>query len=132
MSKFLLTMHVDLLDEHADEAVLLITNQLEERLSSSDLGRFVGSGGGMNQVDITYLVEKPELAQQVMEESLQALKLRANHSFLAEEFHGDEATYFDDIEGISVSKLTYFFGLLFFLIVSLLYVAWAIVMEIRG
>lgn len=131
MSKFILTMHIDLLDEHTNEEVLALVTKLEERLSQVDMGRFVGSGGGMNQIDLTYLVQDEEQAKVLMDESLRSLELRETHTFIAEVFTGDEANYFDDVEGLSLSKLSYFFGLIFFLILSLIYVAWSLVAEIR-
>ncbi len=131
MSKFILTMHIDLLIEHTNEEILRLVAKLEERLSQVDVGRFVGSGGGMNQIDLTYLVHDEELAKKLMSDALRSLELNETHTFIAEVFTGDEATYFDDVEGLSLPKLSYFFGLILFLIVSLIYVAWSVVVEIR-
>jgi hypothetical protein len=132
MSKFILTMHVDLKEERTNEDILSLVARMEEQLNKAEFGRFVGSGGGMNQIDLTYLVSDESRAKQVLEETLGALNLKESHSFIVEEFTGDEATYFDDVEALSLTKLTYFFGLILFLIVSLIYVAWAVVIEFRN
>ena len=103
MSKFIITMHVELQDERSDDEVMSLVAQMEELLHAEDS----------------------------MEKALGTLGLRETHSFTIEEFTGDEAAYFDDEEGVSLGKLTYFFGLILFLFVSLVYIVWAVVVEIR-
>lgn len=125
-------MHVELLDPRSNDEVLAMATQIEEFLSAADVGRFVGSGSGLNQIDLTYLVEEEELAKKRMEEALGALGIKAKPTFIAEEFTGDEASYFDDIEGVSLAKLSYFFGLILFLILSFIYVIWSIIVEVRS
>jgi len=132
MAKFILTVHIELLDPRSNDEVLAMATQIEELLSAADVGRFVGSGGGMNQIDLTYLVEEEELAKKKMEEALVALGIKESPTFVAEEFSGDEASYFDEVEGVSLAKLSYFFGLILFLILSFLYVMWSIISEIRS
>jgi hypothetical protein len=131
MSKFIITMHVELQDERSNDEVMSLVAQMEELLHAEDLGRFVGSGGGLNQIDLTYMVEDQARAKESMEKALGTLGLRETHSFTIEEFTGDEAAYFDDEEGVSLGKLTYFFGLILFLFVSLVYIVWTVVVEIR-
>lgn len=131
MSKFIITMHVELQDERSDDEVMTFIARMEELLQVEDLGRFVGSGGGLNQIDLTYMVEDQTRAKESMEKALGTLGLRETHHFTIEEFTGDEAAYFDDVEGVSLGKLTYFFGLILFLFVSLVYIVWAVVVEIR-
>lgn len=125
-------MHIELLDPRSNDEVLAMTTQIEELLNAANVGRFVGSGGGMNQIDLTYLVEEEELAKKRMEEALGSLGIKTQHTFIAEEFTGDEASYFDDVEGVSLAKLSYFFGLILFLILSFVYVIWAIIAEVRS
>lgn len=132
MSKFILTMHVDLQEERTNEDILSMVARMEDQLNAAEIGRFVGSGGGLNQIDLTYLVSDETRAKQLMEETLAALSIKETHGFIVEEFTGDETTYFDDVEALSLSKLAYFFGLILFLIVALIYVAWAVVVEVRN
>lgn len=131
MSKTILTIHIDIESERTNEEVLGILSQFEERLNAASIGRFVGSGGGMNQIDVSYLVTDPELAKKVMEEAVASLGISAQHSFIAEEFTGDESELFDDLEGVSIAKLSYFFGVILFLFVAFIYIVWNVFVEIR-
>jgi|GEM_PF-2515194 hypothetical protein len=131
MSKTILTIHIDIESERTNEEVLSILSQFEERLNTASIGRFVGSGGGMNQIDVSYLVTDQEFAKKVMEEAFASLGVSAKHSFIAEEFTGDESELFDDIEGVSIAKLFYFFGVILFLFVAFIYIVWNVVVEIR-
>jgi hypothetical protein len=69
-------------------------------------------------IELTYLTEDATRCREVMVEFIDGLGLDATYETELEPFDGDEATFFEEIEPISIPKLMYFFGLVLFLLAS--------------
>ena len=132
MSKFILTLSIEFPGEHTNAELLELLTPLEDAINETVLGRYVGSGAGMNRMDISYLVENELSSRAAMEEIVRGQLPQVRYSFEAEEFLGDESELFEEIESISTFKLLYFFGLIAFLFMSFLFLVWMIVAEVRN
>ena len=132
MPKFILTICIEFPDEHTNAELLESLVPLEEAMNETALGRYVGSGAGMNRMDISYLVENELSSRGAMEEIVRNQLPQVRYSFEAEEFLGEESELFEEIESISTFKLLYFFGLIAFLFMSFLFLVWTIVAEVRN
>lgn len=132
MPKFILTISIEFPGEHTNAELLELLTPLEDAINGAALGRYVGSGAGMNRMDISYLVENELSSRAAMDEIVRGQLPQVRYSFEAEEFLGEESELFEEIEPLSTFKLLYFFGLIAFLLISFLFLVWMIVAGVRN
>ncbi len=97
---------------------------LEEAFRQKSIGRYVGSLAESGRFDLTYLTEDVNRTRDVIAEVINTLGLDAVYTTEVEEFEGDEDSFFEEVEPISVPKLMYFFGLVLFLLIAALVGLW--------
>ena len=131
MTKKIISIDIEVEGDFPNKKEMALRDKIEKELIARNIGKFVGSGGGLGAMDISFLVDDESTSRDAMQNAIQRYAPQAKYSIDSQEFDGDESELDDDFDDdeaqISLPRLIIFGTLVLAILAVLLYAMWSLI-----